>query len=299
MQKENIYIQKTRDQPRHFNLKVSESLCPIWINKRRINHRSKMQILDDLTIQHNWKKYIRENGSRLRKFSEQDLCTDSLIKVNATIPWELTYQILDELFELYFSTFNYDLIIELLMVNKNFLRRKYKEIYKVSQKASYVLFSRLRSTFRLLEDIHDNYIQAGIYTGNRKPYIRVESREYVSFEPWEYRFDNIIIMYNDMRPITQNRLRRSDPVPLYGSMVLLDTNAFLQIERVHYPLIDIIWCDQSGECNQDQESLKADSFIKFGHLLKKAYAPFARIQYVVPRVNDNPFLVHENSFIDI
>ena len=286
-------------------LKTRSLVTSVYIDYKKekrlqIRKKIKMQVFSDITIQHNWRKYIRENQASLRHFNDQDLCTPDHRPVQTvTLPWELVYKMMNDLFCHYLYTFNYDLALDLVKINKPFLRAKYKEIYGPSDKASYVLYLRLRSTFRLLEDIHDHYIQSEIYTGNRKPYIRVESKSYVAVAPWEYRFDNVIVMYNDMRPISQARTLRSVPFPIYGSMVLLDTDHELEIKRVHHPLIDILWCNQSGECNQTYESLCQNLFQAFGVFLKKQYAPYAKINYVLPNANDNPFLVSENSFLTI
>jgi len=258
-----------------------------------------MQRVAQVALVKQWNIFLRKNQDKIRDFTEQDLCPDSEITVDAcNLPYELKFKILEILANHYLYTFNYDLLLDLLKVNKNFMRMKYTQLYEKSNLASYILYGRLSATFRMLEEIHDGYIQTGIYTGSLRPNIVVESPYHDATEPWEYRFERISVMYNENRNRLQYQI--DNGTYTYGSMVDLEYNSLYEIRNAHYPLLDILWtCSSCVFSNQTLQSLLSPNFTKFGNFLRQQYGDLARVRYVIPELDDNPFLLTNNTFITL
>ena len=239
----------------------------------------------------------------LQDFSERQLSYTWQKVDPVQIPVELVDLILDQVFESYLLDFNFDMVRDLLEINKSFLLRHYRKIYGETTANLITRYRRLNRTFQVVENIHDCYITEKIKRAD--PIVRLVSNRFANSQPWHYCFD---VMLEPLGGTTQ--LEDSDLEtyayangPLYGNICEIlgkFEDAEFVVHEIHSPVINISLTDIYDTVNQTADSLKSNEKFKcFSTLMRRIYGPYLTLNYMVHGRDINPFLVITDTFIEL
>ena len=220
-------------------------------------------------------------------------------------PWEITSKILLELFKVYLQTYNFDLAIELMSVNKDFVRQMYLSIYGRAPVDEMIKRERLTLTLAMYEAIHDQYIsvirqkQFSIFKMVR----RGDPSLKIPVEPWEFCFDCFI------EPLSGIVCGPDDPCEVftvgscYGDQLWLYggwRKGVFECSRMSTPVINLKFVDIFDVLKLNCETIKSNKrFSRFFALLKFAYGKHSCINVMVQDGELSPFVSNTRTFYSI
>lgn len=231
------------------------------------------------------------------------------------LPWELTHQILNDLFILYLKSRNFDLALGLCTVHRKLMTSFYimiftRRAYESEKLTVREMASRIAKTLYVCETIDDHLVTPAHGKANfclrltrpGMPHLKLP------LAPWQFVFDNSVerlvsdLTRGDDEEDRVREFRIGQNVCDFVWVVGKERNGLIEEAQISHPVITLILSDIVGALIPTLRKIQQSPyFIQFTNVLRLIYGPRTRINVMIKDGlnEENPFLSTSSVFVEM
>lgn len=237
------------------------------------------------------------------KFNEHEIGQPTL-KINFSLPLEITIQILLYLFDLHIRDHNFDEAAALLFVCKTVCNEIYGSVFGKAQLSAVTKIQRVSHSMYLLERIHDEYFTAPRLHQYSAFRIVLGAKRNKKFHPWDKFLDCFQVSHYGVVTAEDEPIDQFEVGGLNGDTVWLSgryqNDGIYDCDRFKHPVLNLEICDVSDMNPITSLYLTRNkAFRRFMYLIKRSYGPNTAIHVLFnDDTQGNPFDVSQTGFYE-
>jgi hypothetical protein len=221
-------------------------------------------------------------------------------------PLDLADKILMYVFNYRLTTRNFAQAFQICQINRHFARKIYKKIYDETCFSLPEMIRRLGMTFRLAENIYDDYLCEPNPQSHGLTAISLTRlgslRTHRQFDPWDF-IPQVDIQKLAVEIEEMNVDLFAFPGQFYGDTIWIrgsEDDGIYDVNTIQHPIIVLILCDYTYALIPTLRSINRN-WRRFVMFLRSAFGPKTGVSIMVKSDRDieNPFIETTDMFLQI